>query len=117
MPFCTNCGTAVEPTASFGFIPAILVLASQRFRQNMRVRFDAFQSVYLFLGWLVLHSIGPTLLFAGVPDAGLGHASIEILKLAVVACWIFLLVRAAHEQQVHLPVIGDLAARSTREQL
>ena len=31
--------------------------------------------------------------------------------------WIYLLVKAAQEQQVHLPVIGDLAARSAAEQL
>ena len=33
----------------FGIIPAIIFLASQKFRRNPRVRFDAFQSLYLFV--------------------------------------------------------------------
>jgi len=138
--FCHECGAAQSPfarradcsfpaaipgrTASilcyipvFGVLPAILFLASHKYRSNARVRFDAFQSVYLFLAWLVLHSIGPTLFFAGFPDQGLSHASIGILKFCIVGCWIFLLVKAAHVQQVRLPVIGDLAARSAHEQL
>ena len=33
----------------FGVIPAIVFLASQKFRGNVKVRFDAFQSLYLFV--------------------------------------------------------------------
>jgi uncharacterized membrane protein len=154
MPFCTQCGTPVDPQASFchqcgaaqrpiafgsvphfpdsvpdrtasilcyipvfGIIPAIIFLASQKFRSNTRVRFDAFQSVYLFLAWLVLHSVAPALFFAGFPDHGVSHGLVDILKLCVVASWIYLLVKAAQQQQVRLPVIGDLAARSAHEQL
>ena len=79
LPFCTNCGTGVDPYASFchncgapqphpaaqftdfldglsdrtasilcyipvfGVIPAIVFLASQKYRANQRVRFNAFQ--------------------------------------------------------------------------
>jgi uncharacterized membrane protein len=39
------------------------------------------------------------------------------LKLVLFLVWIYLLVKAAQEQQVRLPVIGDLAARSAAEQL
>jgi uncharacterized membrane protein len=153
MPFCTNCGTQVDPGAAFchrcgtaqratardfgdvlggisdrtacilcyvpvfGIIPAILFLASHKFRTNYRVRFDAFQAVYLFVAWLLVNSAGPTLLFSGFPGDGLAHAAFEILKAALVICWIFLLVKAAHEQQIRLPILGDLAARSTHEQL
>jgi uncharacterized membrane protein len=152
MPFCTNCGTQVDPNAAFchncgtrqresarefhdalngisdrtacilcyvpifGIIPSILFLASHRFRTNYRVRFDAFQSVYLFVAWLVVNSAGPTLLL-GVPGEGLTHAAFEILKAALFFCWIFLLIKAAHQQQIRVPILGDLAARSTHEQV
>ena len=100
----------------FGVIPAIVFLASHRFRTNARVRFDAFQSLYLFLTWLILHTAVPALLFPhhgwGIEDAFLG-----LSKIAVFICWIYLLIKAAQEQQVRLPVLGDLAARSTTEQL
>ena len=95
----------------FGVIPAIIFLASMRFRNNMRVRFDGFQSLYLFVAWLIVSSAVPVLPLGEIPGFG------TVLKFAVFACWIYLLVKAAHQEQVRLPIIGDLAARSTTEQL
>ena len=144
MPFCTQCGTRVEPTASYcaqcgkaqpratwqpppqdvlngvsehtasilcylpvvGVIPSIIFLASQKFRHNQRVRFDGFQSVYLFVAWLIFSS---ALAF----PHGLSH----LVEFLCFICWIFLLVKAAQSEQVHLPILGDLAARSASEQL
>jgi uncharacterized membrane protein len=101
----------------FGIIPAIVFLASQRFRTNYRVRFNAFQAVYLFLTWLVISSAVPVLLFSGFHGSGLDHALLGVLKAIIVVCWIYLMVKSAHEEQVRLPILGDLAARSTSEQL
>ena len=136
--FCVNCGAAQPRSSSqysdlldgisdrtacilcyipvFGVIPAIVFLASQKFRTNARVRFNAFQAVYLFVAWLVVSSAIPVLLFA-VPEWGVEHVFIAALKLVLFICWIYLLVKAAQEQQVRLPILGDLAARSTTEQL
>jgi uncharacterized membrane protein len=100
----------------FGVIPAIIFLASKRFRNNMRVRFDGFQSLYLFVAWLIISSAAPILLF-GVTGFGVERSLIGLVKFAVFICWIYLLVKAAHQEQVRLPIIGDLAARSTTEQL
>jgi uncharacterized membrane protein len=137
--YCHNCGTAQPrrqtPAEDFlggmsdrtacilcyvpvlGIIPAIIILASQRYRTNLRVRFNAFQSLYLFVAWLIVSSAAPTLLFINFPGWEAEHALIGLLKVAMFVCWIYLLVKAAHEEQVKLPVIGDLAARSTTEQL
>lgn len=98
----------------FGVIPAIIFLASQKYRRNVRVRFNAFQALYLFVAWLIVSSAAPVLLFTG---AGFEHLVFGLLKLALFICWIYLLVKAANQQDVRLPVIGDLAARSTSEQL
>jgi uncharacterized membrane protein len=141
MPFCTNCGKQVDQSASFcancgtaqpraagqaqdllhgisertasilcyipifGVIPSIVFLASQKFRYNQRVRFNAFQSVYLFVAWLIVSSVGPHRSFA------------SLLEALLTICWIYLLIKASHSEQVHLPILGDLAARSTSEQL
>jgi uncharacterized membrane protein len=136
--FCHNCG-APQPrqqpqftelfeglsdrTASilcyipvFGIIPAIIFLASHKYRKNIRVRFNAFQALYLFVAWLIVSAAAPTLLFTGFPGWGFEHVLVGLLKLAVFVCWIYLLIKAANEQEVRLPVIGDLAARSTTEQ-
>jgi uncharacterized membrane protein len=100
----------------FGVIPAIVFLASQKYRKNTRVRFNAFQALYLFVAWLIISSAAPTLLFTGFPGWGLEAFIVGILKLAVFICWIYLLIKAANQEEVRLPIIGDLAARSTTEQ-
>ncbi|MBV9765644.1 MAG: zinc-ribbon domain-containing protein [Acidobacteriaceae bacterium] len=153
MPFCTNCGTNVDPGASFcfhcgaaqprpgaqfadfldglsdrtaailcyipvfGVIPAIVFLASRKYRGNSRIRFDAFQALYLFVAWLIIASAAPTILYSGFPGWGVEHIIVGGLKITIFICWIYLLIKAANEEQVRLPVIGDLAARSTTEQL
>lgn len=136
--FCTNCGTAQPRTSAqftdfldnisnrtasilcyipvFGVIPAIIFLASHKFRRNIWVRFDAFQALYLFVTWLILSSALPTLV-SGWPGWGLEHILLGLVKLALMICWIYLLVKAAQQQQVRLPILGDLAARSAFEQL
>jgi uncharacterized membrane protein len=98
----------------FGVIPAIIILASHRFRQNAIVRFNAFQSVYLFVAWLIVSTAIPIFQVMG---GGLEHLMLSLLKVVFFVCWIILLVKASQEQQLHLPIIGDLAARSTSEQL
>jgi uncharacterized membrane protein len=143
--FCQNCGTPQKPGAPprpsapqaqdiingisdraacilcyipvFGVIPAIIFLASQRFRTNFRVRFNAFQGLYLFVAWLIFSSAAPTLLFTGFSGHVFEHMVLGLIKSALVISWIYLLIKAAHEQEVRLPIIGDLAARSTHEQL
>ncbi len=98
----------------FGVIPAIIILASQRFRRDAAVRFNAFQSVYLFVAWLIVSTAIPIFQFMG---GHLEHLVLELLKTLFFVCWIFLLVKVSQGQQLHLPIIGDLAARSTSEQL
>lgn len=141
--FCAHCGTpqpgsyrraAPTPAASpfdsitprtasilcyipvFGIIPAIIILASQRFRGNPIVRFNAFQSVYLFVAWLIVSTALPIILL-GMPGWGLESGMLQLIKLGFLVCWIVLLVKASQGEQLHLPVLGDLAARSTTEQL
>ena len=94
----------------FGIIPAIVFLASQKFRRNPRVRFDAFQSLYLFVAWLILSAVVPVLFF------GFGFEIAKLGKLAMIVIWIVLLVRASRDQPTHIPILGDLAARSAAEQ-
>jgi uncharacterized membrane protein len=101
----------------FGVIPAIIFLASQRFRRSPRVRFDGFQSVYLFVAWLIVSSAAPVILMGDMPGFGPQRAVLGLLKAVLFGTWVYLLIRAAQERQVRLPIIGDLAARSTAEQL
>src|SRR5215813_8679401 len=45
-----------------GWIMSIIVLASERFRRDRMVRFHGFQSLYLFVAWLIEQQVlGPML--------------------------------------------------------
>ncbi len=102
-----------------GWIPAIVVLASQRFRNERGVRFHAFQGIYLFVAWLLVDwVIGPFYqlplwhggrLFPGVFVGG-------ILKAVIFFAWIFMLVKTIQDQTYKLPLLGELAERSVAEQ-
>ncbi len=99
-----------------GWIPAIIVLASARFRHNREVRFHAFQGLYLFVAWLIVDWVlAPVVSFPmlhsrhSMPFGGL-------LKGAVLAVWIFMLIRVGQDRPCKLPIIGELAERSVAEQ-
>jgi uncharacterized membrane protein len=95
-----------------GWIAAIVVLASERFRQDQQARFHAFQGLYLFVAWLIVDwVVGP--LFHFLPG---GPVRIDkILHTVLFFTWIFMLVKASQEQAYSLPIIGELAEKSASE--
>jgi len=103
-----------------GWIPAIVVLASQKFRHERTVRFHAFQGIYLFVAWLLVDwVIGPIYGFSMGDFHGHwfgGHLITGLLKAAIFFTWIFMLIKTSHEELYRLPIIGELAERSVSEQ-
>jgi uncharacterized membrane protein len=86
-----------------GWIAALYVLGSRRFRNQNDVRFHAFQGLYLFVAWLLVDWapwFGPLRPLRGP------------LKLLVIGASVFMMVKASREQRYSLPLIGDLAERS-----
>lgn len=97
-----------------GWIVAIIVLASNRFRKERLVRFHAFQGLYLFVTWLLVDwVIGPMSAMVGINPFHPGVAA--LLKLVVLAAWIFMLVKTAQGETYRLPILGELAERSVAE--
>jgi uncharacterized membrane protein len=101
-----------------GWIAAIVVLASDRFRTDANVRFHAFQGLYIFVAWLMVEWVVSPFLLAsgfliGLPFHRLGS---NLLQLAVFAAWVFMLIKVSHDENYKLPIIGDLAERSVSEQ-
>jgi uncharacterized membrane protein len=102
-----------------GWIPAIVVLASQKFRHDRDVRFHAFQGIYLFVAWLIVDwVIGPLYHFPFGPNGGMfPHFFVGgILKALLLVTWIFMLIKTSQEEVCKLPIIGELADRSVAEQ-
>ncbi len=93
-----------------GWIASIVILASERFRNNRVVRFHAFQGLYLFVAWLiedwVLHPILSTM----------PHMHVDgILKAALLFMSIFMIVKTSQDEMYSLPIIGELAEKSVTE--
>lgn len=100
-----------------GWIAAIVVLASERYRRDTGVRFHAFQGLYIFVAWLMVDWVISPVLSFGV-DFGMGfhHLAARLLQLAVFAAWIIMLIKVSQDENYKLPILGDLAERSVSEQ-
>ncbi len=92
-----------------GWVASILVLAAERFKTNRTVRFHAFQGLYLFVAWL----LNDWVLSWVLRPVRFGlHGAIQLLLLGAS---IFMMVKASHEEQYSLPILGELAERSVAE--
>jgi uncharacterized membrane protein len=93
-----------------GWIAAIVVLASQRFRPLRTVRFHAFQGLYLFVAWLMNDQVLKWVLWP------VSHFHLhDLLSLVLMAMSVFMMVKAAHDEAYSLPLFGELAHRSVAE--
>jgi len=95
-----------------GWLASVIVLATEKFRDQRGVRFHAFQGLYLFVAWLFVDWVlGPL--------TGYGSATrllAKMVKLGLVATSIFMLVKTSQGETVRLPLLGELAERSVSEQ-
>ena len=96
---------------TIGWIAAVIVLASRKFKGDQNVRFHAFQGLYLFATWLLVKWVGP------VMDGGSEHfvRFDHILEGILLGVSIFMIIKASHEETYVLPIIGELAKRSATE--
>jgi uncharacterized membrane protein len=136
--FCANCGNRqpeAKPATDYlqgissrtasllcyipivGWVVSIVVLASVRFRGDAKVRFHAFQGLYLFVAWLIVDWVlGPLLSFPhyGGPPF---YKIIEVMiKVAVFGAWVFMIIKTAQDEMYKLPILGELAEKSVSEQ-
>jgi uncharacterized membrane protein len=116
----SSAGEGINPrTASLlcyipfvGWIAAIVVLAAERFRKDRGVRFHAFQGLYLFVAWLIVHWV-----FSPLPFGRWSRAFRldDLFELALVALSVFMMVKVGQGQDVSLPILGELAEKSAAE--
>lgn len=95
-----------------GWVGAIIVLASARFRDDRTTRFHAWQGLYLFVAWLLVEWVLAPF-FEHVPGPPF---IVNAAKGIIMIGWIVMLVKTSQEQMFHLPIIGELAERSVAEQ-
>jgi uncharacterized membrane protein len=98
-----------------GWIPALIVLASARFRGDRETRFHGFQGLYLFVAWLMVDwVVKPIVRSSGAAFTFL--PVVGILKALLFGAWIWMLVKVSNSESFKLPFLGDLAERSASEQ-
>ena len=99
-----------------GWLAAIIALASNRFRNDAKVRFNAFQGLYLFVAWLIVDWVVSPIFH--LPGGGfpIHHILPALMKAAVFGAWIFMIVKAAQDEHFKLPILGELAEKSLIEQ-
>lgn len=88
-----------------GWIASVVVLASNRFRDDRDLRFHAFQGLYLFVGWLIADQV------IGAMPIPHFHLA-QLLEAVLLAMSIFMMVKASHNEIYQLPLFGELAQRS-----
>ena len=96
----------------FGWIMAIVVLASQRFRTDKTTRFHAFQGLYLFAVYFLVNAFLPEL-FDFARATRVVSRAIEVALLGVS---ILMMIKTGHGEVFRLPVLGELADKSVTEQ-
>jgi uncharacterized membrane protein len=101
-----------------GWIAAIVVLATERFRHDTRVRFHAFQGLYLFVAWLLVEWVVSPALYATRYGYGfpIERTATGILHLLIMLAWIIMIIKVSHNEDYRLPIVGELADRSVSEQ-
>ena len=104
-----------------GWIAAVIVLASARYKRDTagarEVRFNAFQGLYLFVAWLIVDWVVSPAIRFGMIGMGDSFRPLEgLLRIAVLAAWIVMLVKVSHSEHYRLPIVGEMAERSVEEQ-
>lgn len=140
MPFCANCGSPTEadvcpkcgsaiglatPAAAGSagnVIPALcylfivvagaLLLAWSPYNRDPKIRFHAYQSIFLGVAWVaiwfVFSAVSLALHLAGIFFvAGLS----SMIGMTFLVFWVYMIGNAYRGREVILPVIGPLAKR------
>jgi uncharacterized membrane protein len=92
-----------------GWIASLYVLAADRFQGNRDVRFHAYQGLYLFVAWMLIHYVvGFWQNFLPGPDLPFD----KLLELLILVLWIVMLIKTSKGERFSIPVLGELAERS-----
>ena len=114
-PNVTGANTGLSDDAASGlayltFVPAIIFLVVAPFNTNPKVKFHAWQSIFLTAAWFVAWIILVVLAF--VPFVGWILWPIHLLLvLALFICWLIAIIKAFQGGKFVIPIIGPLAQK------
>jgi uncharacterized membrane protein len=88
-----------------GVITGIIFLILAPYNQSKFVRFHAFQSIFLFVAWIVVWMV------LGVVTHGLILFLAPVIGVAGLVLWLYMMYSTFNNKKVKLPLIGDLAEK------
>jgi uncharacterized membrane protein len=100
-----------------GLITGIIFLRMEPYNRNPFVRFHAFQSIFLFIFYMMLfmawNALVGILFAAGVSSAWsvIFYFRYYVLRVALGALQLFVIYKALRGDRFSLPIIGPLAAK------
>src|ERR1039457_1433805 len=98
---------AASGLAYITIIPAIIFLIVAPFNQKAKIRFHAWQSIFLGIACIVLWPVNLVLAFIPI----LGWLVALLLGLTIFIVWILCVVKAFQGQKFVIPVIGPFAEK------
>jgi uncharacterized membrane protein len=117
--FCPACGWSMTPVppleravAAAGYLPilpATIVLLLPTYRRHLFVRFHAWQSIFLWIIFLLL--TGAAILLSNIAMAMAFLVFGILVTLAMIFLWFILSLKAWQGERFGLPLFGSLAAR------
>lgn len=99
------------------FIPAIIFLATAPYNQNAKIKFHAWQSIFLAIAWIavwmcftVIHMVALTTM----PVLILITGPLQLLLwLGFVVLWLIVMINAFNGKTIKIPVIAGFAAKQS----
>ena len=93
-----------------GWIASVIFMSLEPYRSNRYIRFHALQGLFLFVLYLLAHTVFG---FVPVPVFPFRFFNFRrILELLVVIAQVFGIVRTARGQDYRLPILSELAEKS-----
>ena len=93
---------------ALGFITGILFLVLEPYSRNRKIRFHAFQSIFLNVACIVVWYVW---IFISMASGAMLIFLSPLVSLALFILWLFMMFKAYQGQKIVLPVIGPLAEK------
>jgi uncharacterized membrane protein len=137
--FCTVCGSPVSAVSSpvpattagvasnvaaalsylLGLVTGIVFLVIEPYRRDPFVRFHAIQSICFSVVVMVFWMIWNRVLWAGLYSFGFLWSVLSLVSnligLAILGCWLFLMYKAYKNERYLIPYIGEFALKQAAE--
>jgi uncharacterized membrane protein len=93
---------------ALGLVTGILFLVLAPYNQNRKIRFHAFQSIFLHAAVIV---VWIAMLFLSAISGGLLLLVMPVIWLAFFVLWLIVIIKTYQDQTLVLPIIGPLAEK------